>query len=53
MSGRVVAEEVERSTGHGGAGTDERDEWDQPVAKEEPHRKGIGCARRYEEGRAA
>jgi hypothetical protein len=53
MSRRVVAEEVERATGHGGASTDERDERDQPVAKEEPHRKGIGCACRYVEGRTA
>ena len=53
MAGAVMAEKVEAHARDHGAGTDERDEGDQPVAKEEPHRNGIGCAHRYVEGQTA
>jgi hypothetical protein len=53
VAGAVVAEEVEGRAGDDRARTEEHDEGDQPVAKEEPHRKDIGCALRYVEGRTA
>jgi hypothetical protein len=52
-AGRGVSEEVQGSTRQSRARSYERDEAEQPVAKEEPHRKGIGCAPRRVEGRVA
>jgi hypothetical protein len=49
----VVAKKMEARARDDRARTDERDEWDQPVAKEEPHRVGIGRAASYEEGPTA
>jgi hypothetical protein len=53
VGGRVMAEEVQARTRDDSARTHERDDRDQPVAKEEPHRLGIGCALRNGEGRVA
>jgi hypothetical protein len=49
----VVTEKMEACAGENRPCTDERDERDQPVAKEEPHRIPIGCALRDVEGRTA
>jgi hypothetical protein len=53
MRGGVVGEKVEGRAGDDGAGAHECDDGDEPVAKEEPHRLGIGCALRNVEGRTA